>query len=86
MNTPLDKMPTQMRFQALARNLRETTCSPTVNGTYVGAMAGGGGLGGFRGYYGPPLSALYSGTSSSAISIHSMSWAIRLKYPTTALC
>jgi len=69
MNTPPDTILHADALSALAKKLRETTHSSTINGAYMGAVLGSGG---FQSYSGPPTSALYPGMSSSIIPIHSM--------------
>lgn len=73
MNTTPDKVLHVDALSALAKKLREAAHNPTVNGAYMGPVPGGGGLGGFPSYSGPPTSALYAGMSPSAIPIHHMS-------------
>jgi hypothetical protein len=72
MNTPPDTILHVDALSALAKKLREATHNPTVNGAFMGPIPGGGGLGSFQSYSGPPTSALYPGVSLSGVPIHSM--------------
>ncbi|KAF8450985.1 hypothetical protein L210DRAFT_3521907 [Boletus edulis BED1] len=58
---PMDALST------LAKKLRETAQSSTVNGAYMGPVPGI-----FQNYSGPPTSALYPGMPPLALPIHSM--------------